>query len=159
MKFILAAALLLTTACLSFLAKERQAFDENETLLGIDLNQNGVRDDVESLIKADQTLSATGKAILMAGAKAYQMALKSTTTQTASDSDNDKASNLMMSFISCLSLHYKDDRRLALSKLKTLHLNTEKRVNAYLAYNQSRNGTIQNASTKTPEQCQAFSDT
>ncbi len=132
-------------------------FDKDETLLGVDLNHNGIRDDVESLIEADQTLSSAGKAIFMTGAKAYQTALKSTTTQA--DSDNDKASNQMMTFISCLSLHYKDDRRQALSKLKMLQLNTEKRVNAYLAYNQSRNGTVQNLSDKTLEQCQTFSDT
>jgi len=122
-----------------------------ETVSGIDSNDNGVRDDVEIGIYQLHELNHENREILKTGAKAMQEALIATLNEEFQD--NDKASEELAKFAYCLTQHSSMDRRKALAQVKTLQMNTQERVDAYSAYNQSRNGTIQRVVEATKQEC------
>lgn len=123
----------------------------DDTVSGVDSNDNGVRDDVEIGIYRLHELNHENREILKTGAKAMQEAL--TATLNEEFQDNDKASEELAKFAYCLTQHSSMDRRKALAQVKTLQMNTPERVDAYNAYNQSRNGTIQRVVAATKEEC------
>lgn len=126
--------------------------DANQsTLTGIDSNNNGVRDDVERAVFSLHDSSFENRQIIMAGAVALQDSLVSSTTD--SDHDNDLASEAVMSFMYCLTQHTTLDTQKQLALLRSLVINSPVRLEAYEAYNVSRNGTIQRVVTPTLDEC------
>ncbi len=124
------------------------------TLEGVDFDRNGVRDDVEIFIYELHKDSMENREVLKVGSMALQSALMATTTAT--EEDNDSASESVAKFVYCLSEMSGMDRSKQLAILKSLVINTAEREAAYDAYNQSRVGTIQGVVVATPAECMSL---
>ena len=130
--------------------QQAEAPPTEATLLGIDLNENQVRDDVERRI--DELYSDPGiRIILKNGARIFgQMILAS---GTAGNRDNDRVSEASARFIWCLHNYSPSDSRRNLATLKALVINTEARREAYVRYEISRYGTTQELPRVNLDEC------
>jgi len=119
------------------------------TLLGVDKNDNGVRDEVERWIYKDMPTyhhPEIERVIAMTKAKAYQMALHDPTNQ---DSKVDKA---ITRAIECW-WYYDDLKSLPFDgavekfskRLKDIQFNTKERLKTYMEYDYTLKGTVTTA--------------
>jgi len=116
----------------------------NSTLLGIDTNNNGVRDDVEIWIYTTyEDKPPFIKTIAMEKAKAYQIVIQ----EPEKAIENEK---FMSAFVECETYLYSQYRYVKNKQypidifgndLKSIQLNTEERIRAYLTYDGNLNGT------------------
>ena len=121
------------------------------TLVGVDSNANGLRDDVELVIQDMYEDNPEDMQILNMGVRAIQMQLESTMTGT--DQDSDAASEMTAMFIYCLMEHSSMDEDKGLTLLTSLMINTEARRQAYDSYDASRDGTIQRVVSVSRDEC------
>jgi hypothetical protein len=121
----------------------------NSTLLGIDSNDNGVRDDVERRIYLEQK-KAVDRAVLMQEAKAWQTLF----IDPAGDAiATEKRISRVMECSAFVMFRYgiqlelnKADPIGSLIYIKELTLNTPSRMKAYLQYDQALSGGVYSAS-------------
>ena len=114
------------------------AFQIDNVFLGVDLNQNQVRDDVEDMID-EWYPDPNMQVILRNGARAFLQAMLA--SETIDNRDNEDASEMFARFNWCLNLFSTDE--IDLPTIKLLVVNTEARRKAYREYDRSRHGTIQ----------------
>jgi len=116
----------------------------NATLLGIDSNNNGVRDDVERKIYEKYPVKLQ-RALLMDRAKFYQLTLKSSVSEAR------KIVKKSISIGNCLlhlkhieqrSVTWREDRTF----IKNLTFNTKERIRKYLDYNLALSGGVYGSS-------------
>ncbi|MBT42519.1 MAG: hypothetical protein CMF12_08350 [Idiomarina sp.] len=112
-----------------------------ETIDGVDVNDNGIRDDVEVAIYNLYEESYTDREIAKTGAYAFEQAMQASDTDSVSD--NDEASRILSKFVSCATEYGESDSGQMLSALKSFQFNTEQRREVLEQYNASRHGTIQ----------------
>jgi len=120
----------------------------NSTLLGIDTNDNGVRDDVEIWIYTTyEDKPAFIKTIAMEKAKAYQIVIQEPEKAIANE-------RFMSAFVECETYmesqyEYVKHKQYPIDPLgnglKSVELNTEERIRAYLTYDGNLNGTSYHA--------------
>jgi len=124
----------------------------NSTLLGIDSNDNGVRDDVERWILLDMEIrygnSKAERAIALENAKAYQMTLKDPTNK------DDKVGEAMSDAGDCEAYYIyvknEDQKSYAGEQHRNMSdrmFNTKERLKTYWAYDGTLGGRV---FTKTP---------
>ena len=107
-----------------------------DTLEGIDVNSDGVRDDVERALYELHKESFNNRQILKIGARAYQQTLLA--SGTPDDRDDDAASATDSLFAGCLVDHSDMDASTAIATVQALMFNTDDRVAAYRAYSAGR---------------------
>ena len=122
-----------------------------DTLEGIDVNGDGVRDEVERALYDLHADSSHNRQILKLGAHAYQQVLLS--SRTPDDLDDDAASAAVDRYVGCLMDHSDLDAGTALATVRALMLNTDKRVAAYRQYLAGRHGKVQRLLAITAEDC------
>lgn len=127
-----------------------------DTLEGIDVNGDGVRDEVERALYALNEDSFNNRVILNSGARALQEALVASTT--SDDRDDDAASASIAHFVTCLMAHSDMNVTREIATVEALMLNTDDRVAAYRAYSAGRHGTVQGILTVTAEDCSLSSN-
>ena len=127
-----------------------------DTLEGIDVNGDGVRDDVERALYELHEDSFNNREILKNGARAYQEALVA--SATPDDRDDDAADAAGTRFATCLVKHSDMDVSKEIATVKALMLNTNDRVAAYRVYTASRHGAVQSIPTVGSEDCILSSD-
>jgi len=116
------------------------------TLLGVDTNDNGVRDEVERWIYKEMPTyhhPEIERVIAMTKAKAYQMALDDPTNQ-----DNkvfkaiDRASDCWWYYSDLKSLPFDGAVKQFSNRLKDKQFNTKERLKTYMAYDYTLKGTV-----------------
>ena len=122
-----------------------------DTLEGIDVNGDGVRDDVERALYELHKESFNNREILKIGARAYQQTLVA--SGTPDDRDDDAASATDSLFAGCLVDHSDMNARKEIATVQALMFNTDDRVAAYRAYSAGRHGTVHSIMTIAPEDC------
>jgi len=117
----------------------------NSTLLGIDVNENGVRDDVERWIYTTyRDKHPVHIDIAMQAARAYKKVLK--TPEKAKEIHDEVRAPLHCQFYYMYDAEYFNEQILIdeniITKyfIKTIIFNTENRLNAYLQYDESLSG-------------------
>jgi len=119
----------------------------NSTLLGIDANSNGIRDDVERWILLDMEIrygnSKAERAIAFEKAKAYQMTLEDPTNK------DDKVHKAMKDAGDCRGYYiYKkneDQKSYASEQTRNMHdrmFNTKERLKTYWSYDATLGGRV-----------------
>ena len=123
------------------LPPEPDAEAGRQTVQGIDTNSNGVRDDVEHSLYRLYPLDTPRREILLIGAQVAQMEMLagSENSQSASDA----ASQRSAEFVACAVASRIPGLRHDSDAVDFFALNTEARIQAYLAYQASRAGTVQ----------------
>lgn len=114
--------------------------DRSDSLLGADLDNNGVRDDIDSYIKTLNLPSAQSRAALQK-AKALQMTLGvDVTDKTAMQ----KVGDIQMASAKCFVRVFADSpaERQISQALESKTANTKIRVTKYLAYNSASSGSV-----------------
>ena len=122
-----------------------------DTLDGIDVNGDGVRDDVERALYELHEDSFNNREILKNGARAYQQALVA--SATPDDRDDDAADVAGTRFATCLVKHSDMDVSKGIATVKALMLSTDERLAAYQVYTAGRHGTVQSVPTLGSEDC------
>ncbi len=115
------------------------AAESKATLLGVDRDEDGVRDDIEHSIYGMYPLDSQRRQILLIGGKSIQMAI-------AAGSDaalGDAASEQEAVFAHCAVSLYQANVQGMSALIDTWAVNTPAREQAYLAYMRGRDGTIQ----------------
>ena len=148
MKYIILTLLMLTTIHAQevinnhVLPPEPDPVKNNATLLGIDVNHNGVRDDVERWIyETYKDKHPIHIDIAMQAAKAKQIMLKDPTKAK-------KIHNIMVAPISCESYYkvcidtpiIKKGKRINSKSFRKIIFNTKERMDAYLQYDDLLSG-------------------
>ncbi len=137
----------------------------NSTLLGIDANNNGIRDDVERWIHLDMKIyngyDKIERAIAMQGAKASQMALADPTNA------DDKVHKAITAYVDCWE-YYSYSRNLPFNNgeiefdiaLDDKVFNTKERLKTYFQYDSTLSGGIFTATPtlQTKAQCETNID-
>ena len=127
-----------------------------DTVEGIDVNGDGVRDDVERALYELHEDSFNNREILKIGAGAYQEALVA--SGTPDDLDDDVASATTDRYVGCLMEHSDMDAETELATVRGLMLNTDERVAAYQEYLAGRHGKARILAEITPEDCMLSND-
>ena len=110
---------------------------------GIDIDRNGVRDDIDAYVAKTYTDEAQRRAAVQM-ARAYQaMLLVDKSDERALDEVSMQGSRA----VACLSAVFVSDSEIAkgdqmLETLESLTTNTKERLKAYLAYNKARSGSV-----------------
>lgn len=116
------------------------ALDRSSSIAGPDINNNGVRDDIEAYI-ATLPITPIQKAAAMQGARVQQLTLTVDLTDAAA---LDRVSNLGARATECAAdsfmPDYQDGYKL-LSKIEAITANTRERARQYMAYNRAVSGT------------------
>ena len=123
------------------LPPEPDAEAGRQTVQGIDTNGNGVRDDVEHSLYRLYPLDTPRREILLIGAQAMQMEVLAGSENN--QSAGDAASQRSAEFVACAIASRIPGVRHDDTALDVFALNTEARIQAYLAYQASRSGTVQ----------------
>ena len=123
------------------LPPEPDAEAGRQTVQGIDTNSNGVRDDVEHSLYRLYPLDTPRREMLLIGAQAVQMEVLAGSEN--SQSAGDAASQRSAEFVACAVASRIPGLRHDSDALDFFALNTEARIQAYLAYQASRAGTVQ----------------
>ena len=143
----------------------------DSTLLGIDVNENGVRDDVERYIYnrfKNFENAHIDRAIAMQYAKATQVIIQE--PETAYEK---KTYELMDDTFDCQAYYFKLfagdswenwfkyslEHNVFDERFKDIVFNTRERLEAYLKYNDSLSGHIYDSRSKIKEKCNFDSDT
>ncbi|MGP1561936.1 MAG: hypothetical protein ACTTIC_07615 [Helicobacteraceae bacterium] len=142
-KIIFTLLALLLASCNKASNYKEISLDRTDTIMGIDKNANGVRDDIENYIKANFTEPKKQKA-LMQYAKASQEALM------MDPNNRDKAREIAnkrgrMSDCVWREFHTKENPMAAaeiLNKIRAYTTNTEPRLKAYLAHDKALSGMV-----------------
>jgi hypothetical protein len=139
----------------------------NSTLLGIDSNNNGVRDDVERYIYfrfRDFENAETDRAIAMQYAQATQIVI-----QEPEKAYEKKTYKMMDDALDCqwyyfnkylINIHnfrerekYRQKHDIFDEKMKDVIFNTKERLEAYLKYNDALSGHVYESRVKTKDKC------
>lgn len=125
------------------LPPEPDAEAGRQTVPGIDTNGNGVRDDVEHSLYRLYPLDTPRREMLLIGAQAIQMELLagSENNQSAGDTASQRAAE----FIACAFASRIPGVLNDTDALDFFTLDTDARLQAYIAYEASRAGTVQRA--------------
>ena len=122
--------------------------DRSDTLAGPDTNNNGVRDDIDAYIQ-NTFQDPLERAAVTQSARSMQSAI----VVDASDPDATQAvSRSMTRSVHCMFSRFSGNQGerspMAIDdKIEAMTANTKARMKAYLAYNQSRNGTTSSIPT------------
>ncbi len=142
----------------------------NETLLGIDFNHNGIRDDVERLIMIEEgknpEFPKTQTAISLQYAQAWQKMIETPTLETRKYLENASACQEYfvnshtkgMSFIEYRKWEKKHPGKLGV-KLEDAIFNTKERILQRFEFNSACSGHIFEAKTPSVENCMINIDT
>ena len=121
----------------------------DDTLLGVDKNTNGVRDDVERWIYKDMPTyhhPETERVIAMTKAKAYQMVLLDPTNQNNKVFKAiDRASDCWAYYSYSKLIPFDDAVVKFGNRLRDKQFNTRKRLKTYLDYDYTLRGTVSTA--------------
>jgi hypothetical protein len=109
--------------------------DRSTSIVGPDVNNNGVRDDIEAYIAALQLIDVQKKA-LMQDAKAMQMTLTVDLTDKVA---LQKVGDALSASINCLSDNIPNFGEYS-QKIESMTANTKERSKQYLKYNAARSG-------------------
>ena len=114
--------------------------DRTDTLLGKDLNNNGIRDDIEKYIES-RPITFMQKEASMFNAKLFQGILL---TDTNDDKALRKNSQDMAASINCLVTRFDniDDAISIVSSLESKTYNTKVRTMQYIRYNEAQSGSV-----------------
>jgi hypothetical protein len=114
--------------------------DRSSSITGPDVNNNGVRDDIEAYIAALQ-LTELQKKAAMQKAKSLQMTLTVDLTDKAAVQ---KVGEIMMASTACLSRVDKlnSDFRNMTAKIEGMTANTKERVKQYIQFNTASSGSV-----------------
>lgn len=126
------------------LPPEPDAEAGRQTVPGIDTNGNGVRDDVEHSLYRLYPLDTPRRETLLIGAQAVQMVLLAAGSENPQSAGN-AASQRAAEFIACAFASRIPGVLNDTDAVDFFVLNTEARLQAYLAYEVSRAGTVQRA--------------
>lgn len=114
--------------------------ENNATLLGIDVNHDGVRDDIEHIIYQLHKDNPGHRHVLAIGTRALTEAMKSSVDSSLNKvAIGDQISIFISCFINTTTMDYRKD----FGMIKAIILNTEQRATAYQHYNQARSGSVQ----------------
>jgi hypothetical protein len=105
------------------------AQDPQHELRGIDIDQNGVRDDVEEAILAMSFMSTRDYDIAMFAASIYQKLVLA--GDTYADSDNEIVSLQIEALYSCYRTHTELSKRKSLATIRYFTFNTVERVKSW----------------------------
>ena len=125
------------------LPPEPDAEAGRQTVQGIDTNGNGVRDDVEHSLYRLYPLDTPRREMLLISAQAAQMALLAGSENN--QSAGDAASRRSAEFAACGVASGIPRLGADIAFVDVFTVNTEARLQAYLAYDASRAGTVQRA--------------
>ena len=116
------------------------ALDRSDSLLGPDLNNNGVRDDIEAYI---QTLQLTPSQLKAAMQRARSMQ-KSLAVDTNNKAEVQKVGELSMASSNCLFDEVTEGNKASeiSNAIESKTANTKIRVMKYLAYNSASSGSV-----------------
>jgi len=141
------------------LPPEPDAKVNNATLLGVDSNDNGVRDDVERYIIQTYKDEKIAIEIGFQVARAYNAVIED-------PSNAEEVAKIMDASFDCESYFRNDadefgdpiilkDRIMTSKQFKSIQLNTEARIRAYLEYNRNMSGSVYTAThaDKEKEKC------
>ena len=133
------------------LPPEPDAEAGRQTVPGIDTNSNGVRDDVEHSLYRLYPLDTPRREILLIGAQAVQMEMLagSENNQSAGGAASQRAAE----FIACAFASRIPGVLTDTDAVDFFVLNTDARIQAYLAYEASRAGTVQRAMDPNSANC------
>lgn len=109
------------------------------TLLGVDINNNGVRDDVERYIALTYPNSAKTRLILTYLTKDFQEVLKLPVNSRA---DSLALRDQLHTTLDCMYYLFKDEARNKLSDIKNRVFNTFDRIKAYAQYDRQLAGEV-----------------
>jgi hypothetical protein len=111
--------------------------DRSSSITGPDVNNNGVRDDIEAYIAALQ-LTEVQKKALMQDAKALQMALTVDTTDKVAVQ---KVGEIMMASSKCIGGRIINFTDYSL-KIESITANTKERAKQYIKFNTASSGSV-----------------
>jgi hypothetical protein len=111
--------------------------DRSTSIAGPDVNNNGVRDDIEAYIAALQ-LTEVQKKALMQDAKALQMALTVDTTDKVAVQ---KVGEIMMASSKCIGGRIINFTDYSL-KIESITANTKERAKQYIKFNTASSGSV-----------------
>jgi hypothetical protein len=111
--------------------------DRSTSIAGPDVNNNGVRDDIEAYIAALQ-LTEVQKKAAMQDAKAMQMTLTVDTTDKAAVQ---KVGEIMMASSNCIGDRITNFTDYSL-KLESITANTKERAKQYIKFNTASSGSV-----------------
>ena len=151
-KFGLVLFLLLTSNTYSeiingyILPPEPDSKINNSTLLGIDSNNNGVRDDVERyIIKTYSNENKIATEIGFQMAKAFNIVIENPSNTEETMKALDAAQDCESYFLTYSKLFKEDfylDNRISSKLFRSMILNTEERIKAYLTYDKALSGGV-----------------
>ena len=118
--------------------------DQSEGAIANDLNDNGVRDEIEDYIANKPNTTESQKTVLLKNATTIQ---KTLTVQSQGGFSQDEQAALdkeLIENILCLQQTYGDHHvaAQALSELESMTANTQERKTLYNDFNASQNGTV-----------------
>ncbi|WP_382156222.1 hypothetical protein [Hydrogenophaga sp. ANAO-22] len=108
---------------------------------GMDANGNGVRDDIETHIHRKYTDPAQRKAAMQTARAYQQMLLVDKNDAVALEAVSEKMSRAVVCSITAFPLTGKGGDAM-FDELRSITTNTKTRLQAYLAYNKARSGTV-----------------
>jgi len=117
----------------------------NSTLLGIDVNDNGVRDDVERYIIKTNKDEKIAIEIGFQLAKAYNIVIKDPANAEETTKVMENAQDCESYFMNYADLFGDPivvNKEISSPQFKSLNLNTEERIRAYLQYNRALSGGV-----------------
>ncbi|GAX87968.1 hypothetical protein LNAT_P1265 [Lebetimonas natsushimae] len=136
----------------------------NQTLLGIDVNNNGIRDDIERWVVKNYSKAKYSKvkiAIALQYAKAAQIIIKNPTYENSKYLDNaidcqtyfesKKAKKLRLNGYQFIKFALKHD--VITSKFRDIIFNTNKRLKQYFKYNEECSGHVFESNIDDPNVC------
>jgi hypothetical protein len=127
-------------------------FQDRDRLLGNDLNNDGIRDDVEIAIQKLYPNSKDNRLVARNTAKIYQKILLAYKTQNFPE-DDIEASNYLAKLAWCYNAHTNLNAKKEIAKIKFLTLDNKERVEAFEKFKLSRNGTVQSTLKATYNEC------
>ena len=134
------------------LPPEPDAEAGRQTVQGIDTNSNGVRDDVEHSLYRLYPLDTPRREMLLIGAQAVQMELLAAGSENP-QSAGDVASRRSAEFIACAIASRISGVLNDTDAVDFFTLDADARIQAYLAYEASRAGTVQRAMDPNSANC------
>ncbi len=114
--------------------------ERTDTVQGVDIGMNGIRDDVEEYVVAHYNVPTQQKAALQF-ATSVQLALLVDTTDSESVQN---ASKKMVSAVSCIYARFDTgiEPETVVSEVRSISTNTKIRLLAYLAFGSALDGTV-----------------
>ena len=111
-----------------------------QTLPGVDVNANGVRDDIEREIYYFNKASKSDRDVLMAAAYGYQKAILAGSSNN--QNSNDTAAYRLYRGVACIHKFTNLDLMKTTALLRVMAMNTSERSDSYEAFGASQDGSV-----------------